>query len=286
MIPATFLRSLALAFTLLPAFAADAAAQVIWRGQSGGFDITWSKDDVTARRVSDGMQVLSLRRRFEKEWNQPRGEDENEVRDVYQAFRVLSVVGSVISLEEAWYCDCGGAHPIAYAGFVAYDLATSTLDAPDTAAVTRLVDEAPLVRALSADRVIRAAMDSAGVSEVRSLSALLDTAQWQGIEVETPDEEGGACWYSMGGGFPGHFALHHVDGDRVAVRFSLSHDVELCRGRMAQVGVLVPVPPRLRPALMAADGRTAGFLMKDARGIARDRWTTFSWGPDRPGRGR
>jgi hypothetical protein len=156
MTPATLLRSLALAFTLLPTFAADAAAQVIWRGRSGGFDITWSEDDVTARRVSDGARVLSLKRRFEKEWNQPRGEDENEVRDVYQAFRVLSVVGSVVSLEEAWYCDCGGAHPIAYAGFVAYDLARSTLDAPDTASVTRLVDEAPLVRALSADRVVRA----------------------------------------------------------------------------------------------------------------------------------
>jgi hypothetical protein len=278
MIFATLLRSLALASALLPAFAADAAAQVIWRGRSGGFDITWSEDDVTARRVSDGAPVLSLKRRFEKEWDGPRGEDENEVRDVYQAFRVLSVVGSVISLEEAWYCDCGGAHPIAYAGFVAYDLAGSTLDAPDTASVTRLVDEAPLLRALSADRVIRAALDSVGVREVGSMAALLDTAQWIGVEVDTPIEQD--CWFSMGNGFPGHFALHHVEGDQVAVRFSLSHDVEICRGRMVQVGVLVPVPARLRSDLAAAEGRTAGFLMSDARRLFLDRWTTFTWGPD------
>jgi len=274
---AMLLRSLALATALL-AFAADAAAQVIWRGRSGGFDITWSEDDVSARRVSDGAPVLSLRRRFAKEWDGPRGEDENEVREVYQAFRVPSVVGSVISLEEAWYCDCGGAHPIAYAGFVAYDLAESTPDAPDTASVTRLVDEPPLVRALSADRVVRAALDSAGVREVGTLAALLDTAQWIGVEVDTPIERD--CWFAMGSGFPGHFALHHVEGDLVAVRFSLSHDVEICRGRMAQVGVLVPVPPRLRSDLAAAEGRTAGFLMKDARRLFMDRWTTFTWGPD------
>jgi hypothetical protein len=283
--PAPLLRSLALAAALLAALAADAAAQTIWRGRSGGFDITWSVDDVAARRVSDGALVLSLKRRFEKEWDRPRGEDENEVRDVYQAFRALSVVGSVISLEEAWYCDCGGAHPIAYAGFVAYDLARSTLDAPDTASITRLVDEAPLVRALSADRVIRAVLDSAEVREAGTLAALLDSVQWIGVPVETP-LEAQECWYSMSDGFPGHFALHHLEGDQVAVRFSMSHDVELCRGRMIQVGVLVPVPPRLRSDLAAAEGRTAGFLMKDARGIARDRWTTFKWEPKRPGGGR
>jgi len=282
---APLLRSLALASALLLALAADAAAQVIWRGRSGGFDITWSEDDVTARRVSDGAPVLSLRRQFAKEWDRPRGEDENEVREVYQAFRVLSVVGSVVSLEEAWYCDCGGAHPIAYAGFVAYDLARSTVDRPDTASISRLVDEAPLVRALSADRVIRAALDSAGVREVDTLAALLDTAQWIGVNVETP-HLGDDCWYSMSDGFPGHFALHHVEGDRVAVRFSLSHDVEICRGRMVQVGVLVPIPPRLRSALTAAEGRTAGFLMKDLERLAFDRWTTFEWEPRKPAAGR
>ncbi len=274
---AAFLRPLALAAALL-AFAADAAAQVIWRGRSGGFDITWSEDDVTARRVSDGVRVLSLKRQFDREWDRPRGGDENEVREVYQAFRVLSVVGSVISLEEAWYCDCGGAHPIAYAGFVAYDLAASTPDAPDTAAVTRLLDEAPLVRALSADPIIRAVMDSAEVREVRSLAALMDTARWIGVEVDTPIEQG--CSFAMGDRFPGHFALHHVEGDHVAVRFSLSHDVEICRGRMVQVGVLVPVPPRLRSDLAAAEARTAGFLMNDARRLFLDRWTTLKWGPD------
>jgi hypothetical protein len=278
------LRSLALASTLLIALAADIAAQVIWRGRSGGFDITWSEDDVTARRVSDGAMVLSLRRQFAKEWDRPRGEDENEVREVYQAFRVLSVVGSVVSLEEAWYCDCGGAHPIAYAGFVAYDLARSTPDRPDTASVTRLVDEAPLVRALSADRVVRAALDSAGVREVGTLAALLDTARWIGVEVDKPHEQD--CWFAMGDGFPGHFALHHVEGDRVAIRFSLSHDVEICRGRMVQVGVLVPIPSRLRADLAAAEGRTAGFLMKDVRGFAMDRWTTFTWEPQKSGTGR
>lgn len=273
---AAILRPLALAAALLLSVAPDAGAQVIWRGRSAGFDVTWSADDVSARRVSDGRLVFSLKRQFEKEWARPREPDENEVREVSQAFRVLSLVGSVISLEDVWYCDCGGAHPISYSRFVAYDLARSTADSLHPARITDLVPEAPLLRALTADRVIRAVMDSAEVREVRSLAALLDTAQWQGVDVEMPGDEN-ACAFNMSDSFPAQFAFHHVENGRLAIRFSLSHDVEICRGRMVQVGVLVPVPPRLRPALTAADGRAAGYLMKDVRRIAGDRWTHLGW---------
>lgn len=274
--PATVLRALALAAALLPAVRPSAAAQVIWQGRSGGFDVTWSTDDVSARRVGDGRLVLSLKRRFEKEWGGPRDPEENEVREVAESVRVLSVVGSVLSVEEAWYCDCGGAHPISHTRFVAYDLARSRPDSLHEVAVTELVPEAPLLRALTSDRVIRAAMDSAGVGQVRSLAALLDTAQWQGVYVEMPGDEND-CTYNMSDGFPRHFAFHHVENGQLAIRFSLSHDVELCRGSMVQVGVTVPVPPRLQSALTAADQRTAGFLMKDSRRIAGDRRTSLEW---------
>jgi hypothetical protein len=67
----------------------------------------------------------------------------------------------------------------------------------------------------------------------------------------------------------------------MAMRFSLSHYVELCRGRYIQLGVLVTPSPRMLPDLDAAAARRAGFLMKDARAIGGDRRTTFNYQPSR-----
>jgi hypothetical protein len=246
--PSRALRPLALALALVPAAHAAAGAQVIWRGRSGGFDITWDTSDVSARRVGDGRLVFSLKQAFDAERAGRTGDDDPPIREEMVTYRLLSVVGSIVSLEQYWYCDCGGAHPISG-------------------------------RALTADRLIRGVMDSVDVRTARSLAALVDTLKYQGTFVATPDddEQGMECSYSVGESFPSDFALHHVENGQLAIRFSLSHSVEICRGRMVQVGVLVPVPPRLQPALMAADARRSGYLMKDVRRIAGDRETRIEW---------
>ncbi|HEX8693351.1 MAG TPA: hypothetical protein VF746_13075 [Longimicrobium sp.] len=277
--PSRALRPLALALALVPAAHAAAGAQVIWRGRSGGFDITWDTSDVSARRVGDGRLVFSLKQAFDAERAGRTGDDDPPIREEMVTYRLLSVVGSIVSLEQYWYCDCGGAHPISGRGFVSYDLARSTPARPHPVRITELVPEAPLLRALTADRLIRGVMDSVDVRTARSLAALVDTLKYQGTFVATPDddEQGMECSYSVGESFPSDFALHHVENGQLAIRFSLSHSVEICRGRMVQVGVLVPVPPRLQPALMAADARRSGYLMKDVRRIAGDRETRIEW---------
>ena len=55
-----------------------------------------------------------------------------------------------------------------------------------------------------------------------------------------------------------------VANGQVAVRFSPSHSVEVCRGMFIQIGVLVPPLPRWTAAFEAANARRSGFLMKDA----------------------
>ena len=157
--------------------AAPAAAQrVIWRGRSGGFDVAWTDRDISARRASDGALVFSLRRINDAEWGDLQGEHDEEVpgREYEAKYRLLSVAGSIISLEEATYCDCGGAHPILETRFVSYDLARSTVARPHEVRATDLVPEADLVRALTADRMIRQAMDSAHVRSFASLHALVE----------------------------------------------------------------------------------------------------------------
>jgi len=253
-----------------------AAQQVIWRGRSAGYDVTWSDRDITARRASGGAVVFSARRIADAEWGKMQGDHDEEVtvREYEQRYRLLSVVGSIISLEEATYCDCGGAHPISWTRFVAYDVARGTAARPHPVPATEVVPEAALLRALTADRLIRQAMDSANVRSFASLRALTQALKTQAIEPGTDE-----CAYTVGEEFPTEYAFHHLEGGRVAVRFSLGHYYEVCRGMMTQVGVLVPPLPRWSAALTAAGARRAGYLMKDVAAIARDRRTVFSYRP-------
>jgi hypothetical protein len=253
---------------------AAAAQQTIWRGRSGGYDVAWTDRDISARRASDGALVFSARRISDAEWAEMRGDHDEDVpvKEWERQYRVMSVVGSILSLEEAEYCDCGGAHPILSTRLVSYDLARSTVVRPHEVRATDLVPEPELLRALTADRLIRQGMDSAHVRSVSSVAML--TKRLELTEIQPPNDE---CTYGVADSLATEFALHHVESGRVAMRFSLSHYVEVCRGRYAQVGVLVTPVPRLLPDLMAADARRAGFLMKDQHAIGGDHRTRFNY---------
>jgi len=270
-----------LALSLLPLAAREAdAQQVIWRGRSGGYDVTWSDRDISARRASDGAVVFSARRLADAEWAEMDTDpaDTPSVREYERKVRLLSVVGSVISLEEATYCDCGGAHPISWTRFIAYDLARSTAARPHAVSAGDLVPETDLLRALAADRLIQQAMRGAGLRALPPLARVGKALQGQDIQ-----PAGEECTYGVGEQFPTAFAAHHVENGRVALRFSLSHAVEVCRGMMIQVGVLVPPRARVMADLNAAAARRAGFLTKDLRTIAGDRGSVFNYKPRRRG---
>jgi hypothetical protein len=270
-----------LALSVLPLAAPAAGAQqVIWRGRSGGYDVAWTDRDITARRASDGVVVFSARRATETEQGEMGAAHDEAVpvREFERKYRLLSVAGSIISLEEASYCDCGGAHPISWTRFVSYDVARGTAARPHPMAATDLVPEADLLRALQADRLIRQAMTAAGVRNLTSVWRMVEALKRHEIQ-----PLGDRCTYGVGEQFASEFALHHLENGRVALRFSLGHGVEACRGKMIQVGVLVPPRSRLVPDLTAAGTRRAGYLMKDVRAIAGQRQTVFNY---RPRRGR
>jgi len=252
------------------------AQQVIWRGRSGGYDVVWMNSDITARRASDGAFVFSARRITDAEWREMQGDHDADVpvREYERKYRLLSVAGSIISLEEATYCDCGGAHPISWTRFVSYDLVRGTAARPHPVAATDLVPEADLVRALTADPLIRQAMAGAHARGFTSLRAL--TAALKSQPVQPAGQE---CTYAVGEEFATAFALHHLENGRVALRFSLSHDVEVCRGMMIQVGVLVPPLARVAPDVAAANARRTGYLMKDVRTVAAQRQTVLNYRP-------
>lgn len=269
-------RTIRISIALLPLlFAAAPARAQIWRGQSGGFDVAWTTRDVTARRAGGGPTVFSLRQRLADEWRQMQTQVDEDTSTIPSElggrYRVLSVVGKVMSVEELWMCDCRGAHPISSMGFAAYDLSRSTPLKPRRVPITELVPEAAVVQALLGDRLIRMALDSAHVrTRPRTMAALLHAIGSVAIPVPQKGQtEEYACTYGVGD-LASSWAIHHVENGRMAIRFSLSHFVEICRGTMVQIGITVPVPPALAATLAAADSRRAGFLMKDVRAIAGD----------------
>ncbi|HYH82899.1 MAG TPA: hypothetical protein VEX86_24105, partial [Longimicrobium sp.] len=211
-------RGIALLALALASLAEPAQAQqTIWRGRSGGYDVAWTDRDISARRASDGVVVFSARRITDAEWTQMQRDHDDEVpvKEYERKYRLLSVVGTVLSLEEATYCDCGGVHPILWTRFVSYDVARGTAARPHAVAATDLVPEADLLRALTADRLIRQAMDSANVRRFATLRAL--TAGLEQTPIQPPGEQ---CTYGVGEAFPSSFAVHHVEYGRVALRFS------------------------------------------------------------------
>ncbi|HEX5727523.1 MAG TPA: hypothetical protein VFX98_18770 [Longimicrobiaceae bacterium] len=249
-----------------------AAQAAIWQGSSGGFAVRWTERDLTAARAAGGAPVLSLRTVENEAWAEMSSDSVQPALHYAAEYRVLSLVGRVLSVSSRHDCNCGGAHPISWSGFHAYDLARGTREKPHPIEITELFPAADVRAALVVDPVVRRMLAASGAGTPRTLEHLVTTLQESTVEVA-------GCTYTAGPDFLASFALHHLEGGRAAVRFSLPYRHEVCRGRMIQLGVLIPVPPRLRAELEAAGARRAGFLMQDAQRISGGRATTLEYGP-------
>jgi hypothetical protein len=255
------------AFTLLLSVGALAWGQEILSSSSGGFSLSWKTTDIRVTPAGRSAPAISFRRFAQVEWD-------NLARDAEQSlsgdttYRVLSFAGPYLSVEVGQYCDCGGAHPIAHRQFQAIDLRGTRSEAAKPLALTELFPEAAILSALKADKVVAAALKEADVPPPQSLSAMVDAVKFQTVQV-------GDCGYSFSGTFLTEFALYDVQADKVTVRISLSHASEICRGQMTQVGIELPTPEVLKPLLLQAEAKSAGFLMVDAKKLANGKQTSF-----------
>ena len=231
-----------------------AAERTFWTGGSGGFTFAWTDRDL---RASVGTRrVWTARTGPEKEARTMSGCTDYEV-----TVTLLSVVGSVASYEEttSWYCT-GAAHPSAYTTYRAVD--ASRPQAP--AKLTDWFPEQEVRAALLADPLVRKALTAARVrTPPARLTALVQTLS------EAPSE----CEYAFSDDLLTRFAFHHLEGGKVAVRLGLSHGCEVMRGRLTQLGILLPIPERLKAPLAQAAAGRQGFLADRGRTIAGDRTT-------------
>lgn len=250
-----------------------APKDTFWVGRSGGYAIEWTWRDIVVDNAA-GERVLSIRSALDRaSADAGTPVESDDVADTaYGActleyhLQLRSVVGSIVSLERLQYLSCrGAAHPSVHTSYVALDLARTERegivpgDGEDgigrEVSLTDLFPDEQVLAALLGDRLVQRRIE-----EIRGKTIRPRTT----AELVALIEGGSECEYAFESDMLRSFAFHHVEGDRVAVRIGLSHGCEAARGRLTQIGILLPIPPALRTALESASRGTEGMLMREA----------------------
>ncbi len=248
----TALVATCLGLTAAPAAQAKgavAAHTTLYRGQIAGQAVTLERDDLRFHGPGGAPSDFSFRRAWLRQLGEPSGDGEqHDIR-----WNLLSAVGPLVSVEthgEGYVT--GTAHPYAYGTITAYDARRGG----KPAVLTDYFASRDILTALLADGLVRKALGSQpAAARPRTLAAL--QAALAGYQSED-------CVYAFGPDLLSSFAFHHVAGDRVAVRFGLSHGCEVARGRLTILAIYLPIPTALRADLAAARTGRAGFLVPAA----------------------
>jgi hypothetical protein len=270
----------------------DIAGEVIWNGDGGGLRIIWTTTDLYKRSGSETESIWGPLVQTGLDdfvavvlGNQP--DKKNPERCSYERrFKVLSVVGTLVSFEDQYQDDCGGAHPSADTRFTAVDLAKPgevryarqddtpmmNIDLAKAGPVVKLSDyfsERDILRALLAEPTIQ-----------RALATLDDKKQPQSL-AELPalfkgdDYALGDLDFELRPDFLTRFSFHHIEGKTLAVRIGLPPHSGASRTLHKELEVFLPIPESLQEPLNLAAARRQGFLMSDAAQIAGNQLTVF-----------
>jgi hypothetical protein len=249
------------------AASAQSSPGAIYETTSGAYRVSWTPRNISVARGA-GAPFYSVRGAIDSAMAHglPDSDDttDPECTEEYD-FRILSLVGSILTLEQRHYSYCEGLpHPSVFTGYHAIDLARTERDGVvenegseilgREIALTQVFAEEEVVRALLADRLVRKRLaENASQAEPTTADALVKQL------------EGGAeCEYAFEPDMLRRWAIHHVAGDSVAVRIGLSHGCEAAQGKLTQIGIMLKIPAALRADLDAASRGTRGILMREA----------------------
>jgi len=281
---------IALAFlTATPA--SPAAERRTWRVERASVTFELTRDDLRAWTGNTAgplaFSIAALLDAEKKEFDRTAaelareieapGEDDSEARyvmDESMTFEVMSVVGPLVAYRETSGSSTpGAAHPTRYEIHVVRDVSR-----PDaTASLLDFYSEHEIVRALKADRFVRAFGDpEKGFESAATLDDLIASLDPEYARRES-DEPGGDCGFevSFGSDMMKHFYFHDLVKEQVAVRVAVAPGNEWCNrvsGRQ-YLGLLLPIPAALRDDLLKARRGEAGFLAAGRRSAGALTWT-------------
>lgn len=238
---------------------APKASPLTWKVT--GTDVTFEMSPKDLRALRDGKEVFGLQSR-KKDFlanlvsdpeDTPNPPDTSDW-EAAQSYTVLSVVGPWVSYEDNSGGFTGGA---LYADRI---YVTEDVTKDKALGAFNLLDVFPekdVLKALKADAFVKQHVDDEeAFKKARTVEALLGSLM-----------PGGDCVGFQSDNVKRSVAFHHVEGNKVAVRIAFGYERPVCRGKMFEVGVLLPIPASLRPALERARTRQEGFLMKDAKRV-------------------
>lgn len=272
------------------------ADRPIWAGEFDGIRIGWTTSDLYVHSGRDTRKLFTplAKKGFEDFIALLADEDQADAAapgvacDYKRTFKVLSVVGTLLSFEDRYYAFCGGAHPTVDRRFTTVNLAggagdlrydvgeeTSLMDVnlarPGRAVkLTDYFDEGDILRALLSDPVVKDAF--AGEDAPEPPQALEDLPKRLADNFYRLGESG----FELRPDYMTRFAFHHIEGDKVAVRLGLPPHYGANHALHRQLGLMLPIPASLRKQLVSASNQQNGFLMQDASKIANGRVTTLS----------
>ena len=241
----------------------------IWHGASGNLNICWTQADITATAKNKILfSAMALAKKdFEADFLADHSLGKDNSCESERSFTLLSVVGSVASLEYAEITFCqGAAHPSIETKFTAIDLAKSA----QTVKLTDFFAESDILNALLADGVINTALENAGAKTPTTLTGLYEALEWTNMMVKD-------CEYYLPEKFLTRFAFHHLKGNQVAMRLHLSPIAHACQSTNIQLGFYLPIPNTLKEDINKAKRRKAGFLMEQSKNIADKKSTKLSF---------
>lgn len=265
---------------------------MIWRGESGGYKIWWTTSDLHfesptgIQRIWETLVKKGVEDFIAVNSDDGSGEPLPAMNCEYdRTFVVMSIVGTLVSFKDSYYVGCEReAHPsietrfttieLAKSGEVLYaleqDIPMMEVDLANPGNVVKLTDyftEEEILRALLADRVVRKALDTVNAAtHPKTLAELVEYFEKNNYEL-------GESGYELRPDFLTRFAFHHIKSNRVAVRIGLPPHYGANRALHKQLGLLLPVPAKLRTQLELASQRRQGFLMRDSNTIAGGRVT-------------
>jgi hypothetical protein len=241
-----------------------AAEAPTWTGESGGFTVRISRQEL--RAVRGERTVLSLAARhqpwlaeLEKEarnYAAGMAADEGDLPSAEvesrEEYAPLSLVGPFLSLASSSYSYWpGAAHPNGSEA-----LETIDLRAPGTPVrLDQIFTDAQILAALLDDREVRPYVKG-------------DTPHTLEELAQTLGEEDAPCEHRFVDSMLEHFAFYDVVGEKVAVRIATeaprSYNCEVVPGTLIQLSLLLDIPAALKSELSGARDGSAGFLMKAA----------------------
>ncbi|HLK55162.1 MAG TPA: hypothetical protein VKU00_01275 [Chthonomonadaceae bacterium] len=237
----------------------------IWSGTSGGYTIQWTEKDLSVR-----AKPLDTRPRISARTLVLKDVDAETTREAEFDIKLLSVVGPILSFEVHAYVDGGGAHPM----LATYYQVVDATHPARTVALTGLFPDAQVLKALLADKIIQKVLATDGAqAPPTTCIELVKRLNGKEFGGESDSE------YGFGPDFLTEFAFHHIEGDMVAVRLSVSHGAEVYRGEHTQIGILLPIPTLLQHPFELARARKEGFLMQDAIKLFKDNQTKIEFSP-------